>query len=112
MATIYLSLSKKADTNRHKEIRIRFKHGKKIDQQAKTNIFVLPEYWDDATQQIIIPNIRLMTDERKELKQNLTEQSERLSALTSNINTVFNALDKTTITPDWLKTTIDNPLCI
>ena len=42
MATIYLSLSIKSDTNPHKEIRIRFKHGK-IDQQAKTSIFIPAE---------------------------------------------------------------------
>ncbi|MDR0332745.1 MAG: site-specific integrase [Dysgonamonadaceae bacterium] len=106
MATIYLSLSKKADTNRFKEIRIRFKHGK-IDQQAKTNIFVLPDYWDDENQQITIPNFRLATPERKELKQHLTNQSERLNTLTAMIATLFNSADKTNIAPEWLKITVD-----
>ena len=106
MATIYLSLSSKSDTNPQREIRIRFKHGK-IDQQAKTNIFIPSEYWDDKTQEIIIPNYRLMTDEKKKLKQYLTDQSEKLNALIANIQTTFNVVDKSTIAPDWLKQTID-----
>jgi hypothetical protein len=36
-------LSAKSDTNPQKEIRLRFKHGK-IDQQAKTGIFIPAEY--------------------------------------------------------------------
>ena len=106
MATIYFSLSKKADTNRHKEIRIRFKHGK-IDQQAKTNIFVLPDYWDDENQQITIPNFRIVISEKKKLKQQLTEQSEKLQALVATIQTLFNRADKASIAPDWLKVTVD-----
>ena len=49
MATTYLTLSAKADIRNLKEIRVRFKHGN-IDQQAKTNIFVLPEYWNSEEQ--------------------------------------------------------------
>ena len=106
MATTYLSLSKKADSNRFKEIRIRFKHGI-IDQQAKTNIFVLPDYWDNKKQQIIIPNIRLATPEKKVLKQQLTEQSEKLNTLVATIQTLFNDADKSSIALDWLKLTVD-----
>ena len=106
MATIYLSLSQKSDSNPNKGIRIRFKHGK-IDQQTKTNIFVPAEYWDETIQQIVIPNFRLMNAEKKELKQYLTDQSEKLSTLTSIIQSTFNQSDKETIAPDWLKTTID-----
>jgi len=106
MATIYLSLSKKSDSNPNKEIRIRFKHGK-IDQQAKTNIFIPAEYWDETAQQIIVPNFRIKSDEKKELKQYLTTQGEKLNILTSTIQSTFNQLDKDTIAPDWLKTTID-----
>ena len=117
MATIYLSLSKKSDTNPQKEIRIRFKHGK-LDQQAKTNIFIPAEYtdengkrkivWDNKTQQIIIPNFRLMNDEQKEFKQYLASQSEKLNALTSSIQTIFNETkDKDVIISDWLKGCID-----
>jgi len=88
------------------EILIRFSHGR-INQRAKTNIFVPVEYWDNSTQQVIIPNFRIMNDEKKELKQSLTNQSEKLSSLTTVIQTTFNAVDKSTIAPDWLKATID-----
>jgi integrase len=106
MATIYFSLSKKADFKNLSEIRIRFKHGK-IDQQAKTNIFIPTEYWNEIAQQIIVPNFRLMTNEKTELKQYLTDQSKKLNALTANVGTAFNALDKAAITADWLKKTMD-----
>jgi len=105
MATIYLSLSTKIVVNKQ-EILIRFSHGK-INQRAKTNIFIPAEYWDKDTENIIVPNFRLMNDEKKELKQYLTDQVEKLNALIAYINTAFNALDKSTITPDWLTTTVD-----
>jgi integrase len=106
MARIYLTLSAKSDTILRKEVRLRFKHGR-IDQQAKTNIFIPTEHWDETAQQIVIPNFRLMNDEKKELKQYLTGQSEKLNALTTTIQTVFNEADKDSITQDWLKITID-----
>ncbi|MDR0659168.1 MAG: site-specific integrase [Mediterranea sp.] len=107
MATIYLSLSTKSDTNPQKEIRIRFKHGK-IDQQAKTNIFIPAEHWDSKAQQIIIPNFRLMNDERKELKQYLASQAEKLNSLTTSIQTAFSeTIEQNGIQPEWLKDCID-----
>ena len=106
MATIYLTLSARSDTNPQKEIRIRFKHGK-IDQQAKTNIFIPIEYWDDNAQQITIPNFRVKNDERKELVKNLTDQSERLNTITSTIQSTFNKTDKNGIAHDWLRLIID-----
>ncbi|MDR2970348.1 MAG: site-specific integrase [Bacteroidales bacterium] len=106
MATIYLTLSEKSDTLDLKEIRVRFKHGK-IDQQAKTNIFINPDYWDNDSQKIIIPNPRVLTPSKTELKQYLTNQSEKLTTLISVIQTSFNNSDKKTIDKEWLKTTID-----
>jgi len=106
MATIYLTLSAKTDTNPQKEIRVRFKHGI-IDQQAKTNIFIPAEHWNNESKQIIVPNFRVITAEKKELVKYLTEQSEKLNELVSIIQTSFNEADKKSITPDWLKTVID-----
>ncbi|MDR1160817.1 MAG: hypothetical protein LBK45_00610, partial [Tannerellaceae bacterium] len=106
MATIYLSLSAKSDTNPQREIRIRFKHGK-IDQQAKSGIFIPAENWNQEKKQIIIPNIRVRTNEKTELKQYLTEQSEKLNTLLSVINTIFNVMDKSNIACDWLKDCVD-----
>jgi hypothetical protein len=108
MATIYLTLSAKATdaTQKEREIRIRFKHGK-IDQQAKTNIFILPEYWDVETQQIIIPNFRLLTAEKKEIKTYLTNQKGRLEVLIATIQKNFNETDKNSVPANWLKLLID-----
>jgi len=76
MATIYLNLSTKVDTTGKQELKMRFAHGK-IDQRAKTGIFIPAIYvdengkkwtiWDSENQTIIIPNFRLET---KELKNN------------------------------------------
>jgi integrase len=118
MATIYLSLSSKIDATWKQEILIRFSHGR-INQRAKTNIFIPADYtdengkrkiiWDNEPQQIIIPNFRIMNDEKKELKQYLTDQSEKLNSLTTSIQTAFNeAKDKSKIPPDWLKDCIDS----
>jgi hypothetical protein len=48
-----------------------------------------------------------MNDEKKELKQYLAIQNEKLDMLKANILTTFNSFDKCTIVSDWLKTTID-----
>ncbi|MDR1583236.1 MAG: site-specific integrase [Prevotellaceae bacterium] len=106
MATIYLSLSTKVETAKRQDILIRFSHGR-INQRAKTNIFIPSKYWDAKAQQVIIPNSRLMTDEKKELKQYLTTQSGKLDMLVTIIQTEFNNTDKTNIPPDWLKNIID-----
>jgi len=106
MATMYFSLSAKADIKENSEILIRFSHGR-INQRGKTNIFIPAENWNDKTQEIIIPNFRLKTDEKKELIKNLTEQSEKLNTLTATIQTLFNEADKSNIAPDWLRLVID-----
>jgi integrase len=107
MATIYLTLSTKVDNfTQKREILIRFSHGK-INQRGKTNIFIPEDSWNSENQQIIIPNIRVMSNEKTELKQYLTEQSEKLNTLLSVINTSFNEMDKSNVPGDWLKVTID-----
>ena len=117
MASIYLSLSAKVDVTQKQEIFIRFSHGR-INQRAKTNIFIPANYtdengkkkiiWDNEAQQIIIPNFRLMNDDKKELKQYLTDQSEKLNSLSASIQTIFNeAKVKNDIAPEWLKDCID-----
>ena len=61
MATIILSLSTKSDkVTSQREVMIRFFHGKHINQRAKTNVFVHPDYWDDAAQSITIPKWRML----------------------------------------------------
>ena len=116
MATIYLTFSTKVDTTGKQEIKMRFAHGK-IDQRAKTGIFIPAVYtdengkkwnlWDSEKQAVIIPNFRLETKEKKKLKQFLADQSERLTTLKTTIQTIFTDSNKTTIAADWLITTID-----
>jgi integrase len=106
MATIYLSLSTKVDVTKKQEILIRFSHGR-INQRGKTNIFISAEHWDNETQQIIIPNFRLATNEKKEVKTYLTVQKSKLDTLISTIQKNFNEADKSNIPPDWLKLVVD-----
>jgi integrase len=109
MATINLSLSTKVDATGRSEILIRFTHGGgTINQRGKSNIFIPAEQWDKDSQKIIIPNPRVLTPEKRELKQYITEQSEKLNLLTSLIHSLFNEIkDKKSTTPDWLVDTID-----
>ena len=106
MATIYLMLSKKSDTNPQKEIRIRFKHGK-VDQQTKTNIFIPAKFWNRKAMRIIIPNYRLMSEDNSALTNYLAMQSEKLRRLTTAIQTSFNNVDKSNVAPNWLKLSVD-----
>jgi len=107
MATIYLTLSNKTNSNPQKAIRIRFKHGKKIDQQTTTNVFIPAEYWDADNQKIKIPNSRLLTKKKEELIKFLLEQQGKLDNLCNTITDLFNETDKPNITPDWLKVEVD-----
>lgn len=107
MATIYLRLSTKSDktTSQH-EVLMRFKHGA-FAQRAKTNVFVHPDYWSDETQSIEIPNWRLLTDERKQLKDELQRKSDRLNQIVSLVQSTFQTIDKSNVAKDWLKSVID-----
>ena len=104
MATIILSLSTKSDkvTSQH-EVLIRFFHGKHVNQRTKTNVFVHPDHWSDATQSIIIPKWRTLSKERKQLKDELQQKSERLAAITSLVQSSFQEIDKGNVPNDWLK---------
>lgn len=106
MASIYLRLSSKTDkaTSQH-EILIRFKHGA-FAQRAKTNIFVHPDYWSDEQQTIVIPNWRLLTDEKKQIKEELQHKTDRLNQIVSLVQSSFQAADKNNIAKDWLKSLI------
>ena len=115
MATIYLSLSTKVDATKKQEVLIRFSHGK-INQRARTNIFIPATYMDSKGKErdvldgeaILIPNFRLMSDEQSELKQYLTDQKKKIESLKLSIQTAFNETkDKKSIPPDWLVDCID-----
>ena len=106
MATIYLSLSTKIDTAKKQEILIRFSHGR-VNRRTKLNIFIPAEHWDEEAQQIIIPNFRVVSEEKKELKQYLNDQSEKLNTLTTFIQAYFNEADRDSLSDDWLNDCID-----
>jgi integrase len=108
MATINYLLSTKTDATGKSEILIRFTHnGGKVNQRAKTNIFIQPEYWNNEKQQIIIPKFRLKNNEQKELENTLTNQNEKLSKIETTIISIFNDTDKKEVPKDWLKIMID-----
>lgn len=106
MASINYSLSTKSNIDNEKEILVRFTHGR-INQRGKTSIFILDEYWDIGKQKIIIPNFRMLTIDKKELKKNISYKSEKLNRLTSHIHKSFNSTHKDEIPKDWLKTLIN-----
>lgn len=108
MATIYLRLSTKSDmaTSQH-EILMRFKHGA-FAQRAKTNIFVQSDYWSNEKQSIEIPNWRLLTNERKQLKEELQQKSDLLRKMVLLVQNTFQAQNKQNLPKDWLRKVIDN----
>lgn len=109
MATIYLTLSAKADkaTGLHR-VMVRFKHGK-IDQRAKSAIFVLSEYWDSEAQCLTIPRFRLMSNEQRELCERLAEDNSKLQKLKEVITQSFIDVGagKLAVSGNWLTSTID-----
>jgi len=89
MATTKFRLSTKADkTSGKREVLVRFFHGH-IDQSAKTNVFVLPEYWNPKFERVTIPKARVMSAEAKALAAELTEVNARLEKVRSLINGAF-----------------------
>lgn len=111
MATIKFRLSAKTDksTSKH-EVLITFYHGK-IYQRAKTNVFIIDEYWNDASpdKPVTIPRFRLMNEEQKQLIAELTGIDERLKDIQKFVQQSFidAGAGKQPVAADWLKTTID-----
>lgn len=108
MATIKLRLSSKSDpsTKRH-ELLVRFFHGA-VDQRAKTNIFVLPHYWDQENQRIRVPQKRLMDKDSKDLLNELNRQNKEIENIKDFIQRSFLEVGagKVTVSKDWLKTIV------
>lgn len=107
MATIYLSLSKKKDALNNQEVLLRFSHGK-INQRAKSNVFVPIENWNNKKNQIAIPNPRIKSAEKVKLIDYLTTQNNRLDTLIGHIQKEFNNTDIETISTGWLKKTVND----
>ena len=89
MATVYFSLSRKesAATGLH-EILVRFCHGR-INQRAKSGIFVRSEYWDEGLQQVVIPRFRIMSAEQRAAIEKLSGTQNDLQELQAEILSEF-----------------------
>lgn len=89
MATTKFRLSSKADKATGQcEVLVRFFHGR-IDQYAKTNIFVDPERWNPTGERVTIPRVRIMTDEAIRLTAELSDINTRLENVKKHINDKF-----------------------
>jgi integrase len=97
MATKYLTLSTKVNPTGRQEILIRFSHGR-INQRAKTNIFINSESWDYSKGEI--KNVRILTKEIKKAKADLAD-------LEASIEKSWETIDKEKVASDWLVATID-----
>ena len=110
MANIVYKLSTKIDkmTGKH-EIHVRFYHGK-FDVRAKTNLYILPEYWDKDKQTVKIPNTRSNSPEKQQLIIGLSALKADLESLSNDIREAFIAAGggKKDLPIDWLATFIDN----
>ena len=119
MATIELNLSSKVqkETGRS-EVLIRLFQGSKLNQRGKSGVFVTPnhfEYYKDEAKsrkegypvfrnsgEVVVKN-RIESDDKKYH----TEALKRIESLKAFILDTYEATDKTAITSDWLKLTID-----
>lgn len=109
MATLVFSLSTKVDkVSGLSEILTRFFVGSRINQRAKSNIFVDATYWNDQKQSIVIPNFRLNNDKQKQLVAELKEKSIKLNDLRTYIMDAFNenGAGMKELPKDWLKNII------
>ena len=102
MATINFSLSTK-QVGSKKQVMVRFTHSK-INQRAKSGIFVDPTYWDEALQSVVMPRVRLVTDEIQKTITELREVDARLRELKLFIEDEFiKDLSAPASNPEWLK---------
>lgn len=113
MATINLTLSSKSDKITHlQEVMMRLTIGS-TTRRARTNVFVQSEYWDASTQSITIKRqLRVLTEERKQLKAELQEKSERLNRIKNYVSESVDNADKAAIKKDkdWLKNLVHDYL--
>lgn len=93
MATIYLTLSAKHNAVLNaREIMVRFSHGR-INQRAKSGIFIQPEYWDCENQCIIIPRLRIIGKEQRIIIDELNAKQLQIDDLKKTIMTAFVSAD-------------------
>lgn len=110
MANVVYKLSTKVDKITGKrEIHVRFYHGK-FDVRAKTNLFILPTYWDSDKQSVKIPNTRFNTPEKEQLIKELSGMKAELESLANDIRDAFisDGSGKVTLPITWLSDYLTN----
>ena len=105
MSTIYYTLSRRKNALGESEILMRFSHGK-INQRAKTGLFVNPKYWHSGA--IRLPNLRLLPgpDTQSEID-TATETRRRLAGITALVTRSFNEQARGDIPPHWLRSLVE-----
>ncbi len=102
MATIYFSLSSKKIGSKQ-QIMVRFGHTK-INQRAKTGLYIEEDYWDNELQAVRIPKPRLCTDQLLETIKELRETESQLRDLRISIEDAFTKAPSTPLVDkNWLK---------
>lgn len=105
MSTIYYTLSRRKNALGQSEILIRFSHGK-INQRAKTGIFVNPKYWHAGA--IRLPNLRLLPNQEIQSEiDTATEAQRRLADITALVTHSFNEQARTKIPLHWLRSLVE-----
>lgn len=85
---------------------IRFSHGR-VNQRAKSGVFVDPAHWDNITQSVIMPKPRLMTDAVIATITELREVDSKLRGLRDHIiDTYTRNPDAPSLDKEWLKLTV------
>lgn len=93
MATIYLTLSAKYNAVLNaREIMVRFSHGR-INQRAKSGIFIQPEYWDPNNECIIIPRLRVIGKDQRRIIDELSAKQSQIDDMKKAIMTAFISSD-------------------
>lgn len=107
MATIYFSLSTKKE-GRKRQVMVRF-GATKINQRAKTGLFIEEKYWDDTLQNVTIPKPRVFTDEIIATIKELREVDAQLRELRIRIEDAYTAAPSAPLyDKNWLKGLIGN----
>ena len=105
MATIYYSLSTKKNALGQSEILMRISHGK-INQRAKTGLFISSAYWNNGA--ISIPKFRLRpSNEVQEEIDYATNIQRHLTEITAKVSQSFNEIERDAIAPHWLRSLVE-----
>lgn len=81
---------------------MRFFAGRGFDYRAKTNLYILKEYWDDIKGKVKIPTTRSNTLEKQALIKSLSDLDAELAVLSKDIREAFMVAGEERNTANWL----------